>query len=142
MTANAEIQTTSDDQATAVVSQRRLSEPATAESARKTSVSCSHCGLPVPRGLIQLSQQNQFCCNGCRVAYQIIHENGLTPIIRWSTSRQANRLSKIAKGHLPKEIIASLMSQHFFRGLLKRINEVLHQLPLWLKESTAPLVFG
>ncbi len=78
MTANAEIQTTSDDQATAVVSQRRLSEPATAESARKTSVSCSHCGLPVPRGLIQLSQQNQFCCNGCRVAYQIIHENGLT----------------------------------------------------------------
>jgi Cu2+-exporting ATPase len=41
------------------------------------SVDCDHCGLPVPAGLVEDGAELQFCCNGCRVAYQVIHEHGL-----------------------------------------------------------------
>jgi len=41
------------------------------------SVSCSHCSLPVPAGLVEADSELQFCCNGCRVAYEVIHEHGL-----------------------------------------------------------------
>jgi Cu2+-exporting ATPase len=41
------------------------------------SIECDHCGLPVPAGLIEDGAELQFCCNGCRVAYQVIHEHGL-----------------------------------------------------------------
>ena len=38
---------------------------------------CAHCGLPVPPGLLEPAAEHQFCCNGCRTAYQVIHEAGL-----------------------------------------------------------------
>jgi len=38
---------------------------------------CSHCSLPVPAGLVEAGAELQFCCNGCRVAYEVIHEHGL-----------------------------------------------------------------
>jgi Cu2+-exporting ATPase len=41
------------------------------------SVECRHCGLPVPAGLVEDGAELQFCCNGCRVAYEVIHEHGL-----------------------------------------------------------------
>ncbi len=41
------------------------------------SVSCDHCSLPVPAGLVEDGAELQFCCNGCRVAYEVIHEHGL-----------------------------------------------------------------
>ena len=41
------------------------------------SIACDHCGLPVPAGLVEDGAELQFCCNGCRVAYQVIHEHGL-----------------------------------------------------------------
>jgi Cu2+-exporting ATPase len=41
------------------------------------SVSCDHCGLPVPAGLVEDGAELQFCCNGCRVACEVIHEYGL-----------------------------------------------------------------
>lgn len=37
-------------------------------------VLCAHCNRPVPHGLIEASDENQFCCNGCRTAYSVIHE--------------------------------------------------------------------
>ena len=40
-------------------------------------MSCSHCGLPVPAGLIEDDAELQFCCSGCRVAYDVIHGAGL-----------------------------------------------------------------
>jgi Cu2+-exporting ATPase len=42
-----------------------------------TKVACTHCGLPVPRGLIEPDADQQFCCHGCRTVYQMIHEHGL-----------------------------------------------------------------
>ena len=39
------------------------------------SVACDHCALLVPKGLIEEGAELQFCCNGCRVAYEVIHEH-------------------------------------------------------------------
>jgi Cu2+-exporting ATPase len=41
------------------------------------SIDCDHCGLPVPAGLAEEGAELQFCCNGCQVAYEVIHEHGL-----------------------------------------------------------------
>ena len=38
---------------------------------------CAHCGLPVPAGLIDDDAKQQFCCSGCRVAYEVIRGAGL-----------------------------------------------------------------
>lgn len=43
----------------------------------RVDVACAHCGLSVPRGLIEPGEANQFCCHGCRAAYAIIHTCGL-----------------------------------------------------------------
>ncbi len=40
-------------------------------------VACSHCGLPVPRGLLEPGAARQFCCAGCRTAFDIIRGCGL-----------------------------------------------------------------
>lgn len=45
-------------------------------------VRCDHCGLPVPRGLIHPDEQQQFCCDGCRTVYQVIHGCGLDRFYR------------------------------------------------------------
>ena len=43
----------------------------------KRSVECSHCGLPVPRGLIDPASETQFCCGGCRAVWESLHACGL-----------------------------------------------------------------
>ena len=40
-------------------------------------VECSHCSLPVPAGLVEDGAEHQFCCSGCRVAYEVIRGHGL-----------------------------------------------------------------
>ncbi len=39
---------------------------------------CTHCGLPVPPGLVERDAAEQFCCAACRTAYRVIHSCGLT----------------------------------------------------------------
>ncbi len=39
--------------------------------------SCTHCGLGVPRGLIEPSRKEQFCCSACMTAYEAIQASGL-----------------------------------------------------------------
>ncbi len=34
---------------------------------------CDHCGLTVPVGLYEDGAEHQFCCHGCRAAYEIIN---------------------------------------------------------------------
>ena len=43
-----------------------------------SDVICTHCGLPVPDGLVDPDSDTQFCCNGCRSVYEIIHGCGLS----------------------------------------------------------------
>lgn len=40
-------------------------------------VSCTHCSLPVPRGLIEEDATEQFCCAGCRTVYETLQGAGL-----------------------------------------------------------------
>jgi Cu2+-exporting ATPase len=43
---------------------------------RLVDVTCTHCGLPVPRNLIVEGEEEQFCCSGCRQVYAILHDWG------------------------------------------------------------------
>jgi Cu2+-exporting ATPase len=38
---------------------------------------CTHCGLPVPAGVVEPGNGSQFCCGGCRVAFEVIMASGL-----------------------------------------------------------------
>ena len=49
----------------------------TANPLDATVVACIHCGLAVPPGLVVPDHTDQFCCAGCRAAYQIINTCGL-----------------------------------------------------------------
>ncbi|MEO1718204.1 MAG: heavy metal translocating P-type ATPase [Planctomycetota bacterium] len=43
----------------------------------KADTQCTHCGLPVPAGLVERNSEKQFCCGACRIAYAAISECGL-----------------------------------------------------------------
>ncbi|MEL6498405.1 MAG: heavy metal translocating P-type ATPase [Planctomycetota bacterium] len=43
----------------------------------KADTRCTHCGLPVPAGLVERNSEKQFCCGACRIAYAAISECGL-----------------------------------------------------------------
>jgi Cu2+-exporting ATPase len=55
------------------------------------STRCAHCGLPVPPGLIEPSETHQFCCNGCRTVYAVIHGSGLDRFYRLRDSAEAEQ---------------------------------------------------
>jgi Cu2+-exporting ATPase len=38
---------------------------------------CAHCGLPVPPAAVEAGALRQFCCEGCRAVWAILHEHGL-----------------------------------------------------------------
>jgi len=38
---------------------------------------CSHCGLPVPSARLEPLSKDQFCCDGCRSVFAILHSAGL-----------------------------------------------------------------
>ena len=40
-------------------------------------VSCDHCRLPVPSGLIEPGAPHQFCCNGCKSVFNVLKGAGL-----------------------------------------------------------------
>ncbi|MFQ5583920.1 MAG: heavy metal translocating P-type ATPase, partial [Calditrichia bacterium] len=48
----------------------KTSEPTT------TELQCYHCGLPCPNDDIRIGDR-YFCCNGCRMVYEILKENDL-----------------------------------------------------------------
>lgn len=45
-------------------------------------IPCTHCGQPVPGGLVDPKSELQFCCAGCRVVYDTIHSCGLDSFYR------------------------------------------------------------
>ncbi len=46
-------------------------------SATEAGVHCTHCGLVVPRGLIEPEREEQFCCGACHTAHEAIKACGL-----------------------------------------------------------------
>jgi len=59
-------------------------------------VACAHCGLDVPRGLIEPADPEQFCCHGCRTAYGVIRSCGLDRYYR--VREQAGAAGEPARG--------------------------------------------
>ena len=51
--------------------------------------SCAHCGLPVPPGLMDQEAERNFCCTGCRTAYEILNEHGLGRYYSFVERREA-----------------------------------------------------
>lgn len=41
------------------------------------AVACAHCGLAVPTAAVDAAAPRQFCCEGCRAVWAILHEHGL-----------------------------------------------------------------
>lgn len=62
---------------------------ATTDRLTSTDVICSHCGLPVPSGLIEEGASPQFCCHGCTTAFAILHEHGLESYYGFAERREA-----------------------------------------------------
>jgi Cu2+-exporting ATPase len=58
---------------------------------KHTTVSCTHCGLPVPSGLIDPASDEQFCCGGCQGAWSLIHECGLDSFYKMADSASDRR---------------------------------------------------
>ena len=52
-------------------------------------MTCTHCGLEVPAGLVAPGAARQFCCAGCHVAYDIIHAHGLDQYYRLGEKRES-----------------------------------------------------
>ena len=67
-----------------------LAPPAGARAEAPSEVTCTHCGLPVPSGLVEPGAPHQFCCTGCRAAYEILHEHGLEQYYRLGAPRGAS----------------------------------------------------
>jgi Cu2+-exporting ATPase len=63
-----------------------------------TQIACDHCGLPVPTGLVESSSELQFCCSGCELASEVIHDHGLEDYYdlrsRLESPRQAIRTAR------------------------------------------------
>lgn len=66
----------------ALTGPRLLDAPPPAVGRVEAAPVCAHCGLPVPAGLIDASAREQFCCEGCRTAYRVIHAGGLEAFYR------------------------------------------------------------
>ena len=58
---------------------------------------CDHCGLEVPPALREEQVELQFCCSGCRVAYEVINDCGLEDFysVRESAQRGKQRSSGV-----------------------------------------------
>jgi P-type Cu2+ transporter len=72
------------------VADRGALTPGIAMAGASADVLCTHCGLLVPSGLVAPGGERQFCCTGCRTAYEILHEHGLDQYYRFSERREAS----------------------------------------------------
>jgi Cu2+-exporting ATPase len=54
----------------------------------RAGTDCSHCGLPVPPGLVEPGAAEQFCCSGCRTAWSILRGHGLDQYYRLPEQRR------------------------------------------------------
>lgn len=55
----------------------RVADPKLVSVAAAVDVRCTHCGLGVPRGLVEACRAEQFCCGACRTACDAIRACGL-----------------------------------------------------------------
>jgi Cu2+-exporting ATPase len=59
------------------------------------AVLCAHCSLPVPAG--ERGSDPAFCCSGCRVAWDVLHDSGLSRYYDMA-ERRARRVESSGRG--------------------------------------------
>lgn len=101
----------------------------TAPSVRSKAAACEHCGLPVAAAEVQRDQQHQFCCNGCRVAYQVINGCGLSDYYRIRDGVGADRQAATGRG----ERYAAFDSRAFLDKHVRRSGSGLMTIELRLE---------
>lgn len=70
------------------------------ESAGGSVVRCTHCSLPVPRGLVRGDGSGeQFCCHGCETAYSVITACGLDRYYDLAESNGGEQAKATGRGY-------------------------------------------
>lgn len=75
---------------------------------------CAHCALPVPPGLVVEMEATQFCCGGCRAAYDVLHRAGLA---RYYALRQQRAQAVRPSGRSYEEFAHSAFEKQYVREL-------------------------
>ncbi len=70
----------------------------TSNQATIREVKCTHCGLPVPAGLVESERTQQFCCNGCASAWNLIHNCGLEAFYQMVDPDDGSRSLRSTRG--------------------------------------------
>lgn len=89
--------------------------------ATSPSVACTHCGLPVPAGLVRDGEAEQFCCGGCRTAYGILRASGLD---RYYDLHERRELAVAPTGRSYEEFDHPTFTQLYVRPVPGGLAEV------------------
>ncbi|MDQ7007181.1 MAG: heavy metal translocating P-type ATPase [Acidobacteriota bacterium] len=90
-------------------------------------VSCTHCGLPVPAALVEEGAERQFCCEGCRTVFAVIHEHGLDGY--YNLAREAEAQQPRVTGRAYEEFD----DPAFFALYCRRLDDSLAETELYLE---------
>ncbi len=129
-----------------------LAEPTSSSEVPSADLpNCTHCGLPVPKGLIESGSEEQFCCAGCSMAFRLIHANGLSAYYRMAEfdgSSLRERKSDEA-GNRFDEFDQSFFLDQFGKSLGDDVYEVVLVIDgihcaacIWLLEKLPQIVPG
>ncbi|MEM6329844.1 MAG: heavy metal translocating P-type ATPase [Planctomycetota bacterium] len=114
---------------TATATAKNPSPPADAAPAGVAETPCHHCGLPVPAAIIEPESEAQFCCGGCRVAYDTIHGCGLDEYYAVRDRLSQDRLPASGGGGR----YAAYDAQVFLEKHARRLPEGLTSIDLYLE---------
>ncbi len=92
------------------------------------AIQCSHCSMPVPRGLIDPDAENQYCCQGCKTAYSIIHDHGLDGFYDM-TATSADAMS-LKDRELSQARFSEFDLESFLQKFAMRRSDTEHQIEL------------
>ena len=87
-------------------------------------VSCTHCGLPVPRGLIVENSKLQFCCNGCKTVYEVIHACGLDRFYRLRDAAESEKQASPTTGRPYAEFDDPVFHNLYVKSVDDNLTEV------------------
>ncbi len=112
------------------------------------SVACTHCGLSVPLGLVVDGAAHQFCCAGCRSAFDLIRAHGLDDYYSIFERVQSERRRASGHGSTYDELDDESFAERYVRtdGNTSRCEMVLEGLHcaacVWLVERLPLVVDG
>src|SRR5437762_181921 len=113
----------------------------------KYSTACYHCGENCPNNPVQLDEKS-FCCQGCKMVYEIISQNGLCEYYDIEKNPGLSQKFEVRKGKfafLENEEIKSKLI-HFQDGKQEHISFYLPQMHcsscIWLLENLPKLNHG